>query len=225
MRVFPGRTIVAAVALVLAAFLVLMAGCGGGTQTGPTGSISGSILDGTNTSTGVGGAYVYIPAAPPEAAGARADTALVWTTSDSSGHFTLANVPIGRHTLIARPDGTPGYAQTEIPVDVATSATTLQSLTVVPQSIADAVARVDVVPSAATIVLNQTLPFNYRSYGATGLPLTLNAQPTWSATGGVGTIALTGLFSATTTGSGTVTCALGPRRGSATVTVSGGPGR
>jgi len=87
----------------------------------PRGSVAGTVIV-SGTSAPIADAEVTI--ATPDG--------LVETTTDSSGRFSIANIPAGRHTVLIRADGffvesatpnTPFAARAEVPVTVTSGAT------------------------------------------------------------------------------------------------------
>jgi len=76
---------------------------------------------------------------------------------------------------------------------------------------------VNVTPSSATVVVNGSQQFTATGYDQSGAPM--NATFVWAVSGG-GSINASGLFSATTAGTFTVTATSGSVTGSATVTVN-----
>jgi beta-galactosidase len=83
------------------------------------------------------------------------------------------------------------------------------------------VTTVNVTPSSAGVMVNGSQQFSASAYDQSGAPMT--ATFAWAVSGG-GTINSSGLFSATTAGTFTVTATSGGVTGSATITVSAGAG-
>jgi len=80
------------------------------------------------------------------------------------------------------------------------------------------VTTIDVTPATASVTIDETAQFTAAPKNEYGIEITATA--TWSVTGGIGTIDSSGLFTATTAGSGTVVATSGTVSGSAVVTVS-----
>jgi len=80
------------------------------------------------------------------------------------------------------------------------------------------VTTIDVTPATASVTIGETAQFTAAPKNEYGIEIT--ATVTWSVTGGIGSVDSTGLFTASTAGSGTVVATSGTVSGSAEVTVS-----
>lgn len=205
----------AGVVAIIAATFVLLGGCGG-TEGGPaapqpppppvgTATITGVVLDASNIAQAI--AYAVVTATPPG----------VSVQAGADGSFVLRRLPAGDIQLAVQPGPTGAYWPTELTVRTQANQTTQVVVTLVPQQLG--------VPDRVLVQPNQVTldPGAQQQFIATvwAGPVTVNITPSWIVEGGVGTIAATGLFTATTAGQGKVIAVAGPARGEAAVTVTG----
>lgn len=83
-----------------------------------------------------------------------------------------------------------------------------------------ALVRIDLSPAGASVTADSSLLFQATGYDAIGQPVPI--APTWSVTGGIGTVTSAGLFDPIAVGSGSVRATAGLIVGSAPVSVSHG---
>jgi len=140
------RALILGYALLAGLLAVPLAGCfdfsfgngsGGGGNSAPTGSLSGTVVDAINVTHPIGGAYVYVPATP-SALGRQA--AVRATYSDDNGNYALVSIPTGVHTLRVEPAAGSGYTATAARLEVVGGRDTQVRVTLLDEATAGLVA-------------------------------------------------------------------------------------
>jgi len=193
-------------------------------------TITGSVVDAYDVTVPVADAYIYIPTMPSarQAGNDVAGGAPMEATSASDGSFALLDVPAGPQTIVVRPpdnaeaaarDGG-GYTETRITIDVPEGASVEIVITLLDGETADQIEDIVVDPPDPTTHPGGTVPFTATINGGQITGIT----PTWFASNGVGTIDVTGEFTAgTEEGVGTIVAYAGHTYGHAYVSVKNEP--
>ena len=190
-------------------------GDGNGSQPQDT-TITGTVVDASDTEQPIADAYVYVPIGTR--AVARQDTQAE-THTDESGSYTLSGAFDGTVTLVIEPPQGSGYASVEIEIDAPAGSTIHVRVTVVPSDMDSRVSAVTVTPPAATVARGASTAFSATVEDADGALLPL--APTWTVSANVGTVDEDGLFTAgETDGTGTIRATVGGVSGTATVVVA-----
>jgi hypothetical protein len=171
-------------------------------------------------------------------AGAALANPLVVMVKDSSGNpvggvSVAFSVIAGGGTLSATSSatGSDGRASAVLTLGTAAGTNTViatsaglsgSPVTFSATGLAGALASIAVTPNSATIISGNTQQFTAAGRDANNN--TVSVTPTWSVTGGIGSITTGGLFSAVVSGSGAVVAASGSVSGSASLTVTPGSG-
>lgn len=181
---------------------ITLTGCGGGDgggvtppPAGDTGIIAGRVAQAQDPATPVANAQVTIAATVAGVGTA----AVVGTTTDAFGRFTLTGVPVGTQTLVVEKPSDPTLRSQSFPgVLVDKDATTNVAVTLlgVTQSTPTLVR---LSPPSATLDLFADAQFAAVVSSSAG---TLDASPSYMVTGGIGTVDIHGLFHATAIGRG-----------------------
>jgi len=220
-------------AAALAAGLLLLSmapigGCGGNGGNGGGGgdpdvvgpgntTIQGTVVDSANPGNVVGDAYVYVPPRVRGAAGARVSVVAA-THSAANGSYTLQGVPDGDQTIVVVPPEGSNYAQEMLDIQVPTTGTVNLRLTLTDETVALSVSAVQVTPSSVALNVGAQQQYTVTVLDSSSQVVALT--PTWTVTGGVGTVDQNGVFTATSAGSGQVTATVAGVSGSGDVTVT-----
>ncbi|MBC7328695.1 carboxypeptidase regulatory-like domain-containing protein [bacterium] len=184
----------------IAVLLALLSGCGGGGGGGPsTTTISGRVVDASNTQQGIAGATVALY--PTKT---RQAQPLASTKTDKDGYYTLTT-NAGQYTLrVELPDGS--YQAVEL--SIVASGTVKIDIRLVPRGIQIADVKITAPPADGpngSYLVGNTYKFTATAYDSNGQPL--NLQPNWcvtSSSGVIGTIDQEGYFTAEKEGTGTI---------------------
>jgi len=216
------------VGLVLAVSCLAMCAndCGGTSPPAPpapigggTATISGTIVDASDTTQGVTDAYVYLPSGASASAAARQTANVAEDRSGNGGSYQLKDVPGGTFTIVVEPPAGSGFSRLEFSLEVADGASITLRITLVAGTVVDTISSVIVDPQNQTVEPTETLQYSATVFTKTGESRT-DLAPIWSVTNGAGTIDETGLFTAGSEAkSGTVVAIVAGFAGSTPVTV------
>lgn len=200
--------------LVVACLPILFIGCGGGGAAVPAaGVISGQVVDASNISQPVPDTYVYVPVPPPPRRQAEELSAI----SDSQGNYEISGLEPGQDYEVFV-DAPGAYMDTHFLVYVPEVGAVDQRICLLPAGMDPLLQRVYPDPSNLTIEETLRFQFTKRQEGPAQ-----ELTPTWSVSGGIGTVSPGGLFSATAPGPGTLYVSLGSKFGTADITVLPAP--
>jgi hypothetical protein len=184
----------------IAVILALLNGCGGGGTSGGTSggtgggttTISGKVVDASDTTKGVEGATValYTPSK------SRQSAPVASTTTKKDGTFSLTTTA-GRYTLHVELKGS-YYA---LDLNIVASGTVSIEIRLVPTTI-QKITRVEITGPDGPYYVGNTYTFSAKAYGENNEDLKLT--PNWYVEGDIGTINQDGEFKATKAGSGKI---------------------
>jgi hypothetical protein len=138
-------------------------------------------------------------------------------TVSAEGNFTIGELPAGAYTLHVPAPASAMVADTDVPFAITDGRDVYLAVTLEPLSWSGEVQAIAVEPDIAEIAPGNTA--NFRAV-LTGTNVE-HAPVSWLVEGGIGTIDVSGLFSAATPGVGTVAAIIHGLTAKATVTVPG----